>query len=223
MHICSFKVRVHTYASYVSYGSYETDFRIISIVSYTYASTDRQGTDRTYRPVGNADDIDRRGNLSHWCGWRHIGGLPISGRVLQLVVTVRLTDHLNFVAFRHSVHTCFNYNIFIILIIIIITHIMDIARLITIVQEYEELYNLKHPHYSDRPLATKMRMLLKKIRPSHRQYDCYRYRRTTTILSVSYDPTDTYNTYLWTRTFVVHIIINSTYIRFRRIFPITVT
>jgi len=26
---------------------------------------------------------------------------------------------------------------------------MDIARLITIVQEYEELYNLKHPHYSN--------------------------------------------------------------------------
>jgi len=61
-----------------------------------------------------------------------------------------LTDHLNFVAFRHSVYTCFNYNIFIILIIIIITHIiMDIAKLITIVQEYEELYNLKHPHYSN--------------------------------------------------------------------------
>lgn len=26
---------------------------------------------------------------------------------------------------------------------------MDVARLITIVQEYEELYNLKHPNYSN--------------------------------------------------------------------------
>lgn len=75
-------------------------------------------------------------------------------RVSQPVVTGRLADHLNFIAFRHSVvqYTrvlIFNYNIFIILIIIIITHIMDIARLITIVQEYEELYNLKHSHYSN--------------------------------------------------------------------------
>jgi hypothetical protein len=40
---------------------------------------------------------------------------------------------------------------------------MDIARpIITIVQEHEESCSLKHAHYSDRPLATKMRMLLKK-------------------------------------------------------------
>jgi hypothetical protein len=104
------KVHVHWYASYVSDASYETDLRIISIISYIHASTDRQRTDRTHRFVGYVDEIDRRGNFSDWCWWRHTDFATIMRMLLKKptvasaiwLLPVQWTHYHNLIRFIRS-------------------------------------------------------------------------------------------------------------------------
>lgn len=61
---------------------------------------------------------------------------------------VRIADRRRLYSVGISVYTrvfFFRVHIF-----LLYTRIMDIARLTTIVQEYEELYDFEHPNYSNR-------------------------------------------------------------------------